>query len=899
MAGTEVVPRQALIDALWDERPPATAHRQLLNCASSIRRRLAEAGLPASMLWTDPVGYRLRVAPGELDAQVFAAQVASAQERAGQGRTGEAVRLLRTALGLWQGPALVDVGGQALQAAAVRLDEQRLLAVELCLELELRQGRHVEVIAELAELVATQPLRERLAGQLMLALHRAGRRADALAAYQRLRTRLAGELGLSPGAALRELHTAILRDADVPPAPAVVPPIRADGAPRQLPAAVRHFVGRDAELKELRRLLDEDADAGTVVISAIDGTAGIGKTALALLFAHQAAPRFPDGQLYVNLRGYHPTGTPVAPGEAIRGFLGALQAPAERIPASLDGQTALYRALLAGRRVLVVLDNARDADQVRPLLPASPTCLIIVTSRHQLTGLAAGESASALTLDLFTAAEARDLLVRHLGPARVDAEPAAVDRLIVHCVRLPLALAIVAARAAAHPAFPLTAFADELAGTGHRLDALDAGDPTTRVRTVFSWSYRRLSAPAARLFRLLGLHPGPDTGVAAAASLAGVPVPQVRPLLAELTRAHLVVEHAPGRYTLHDLLRAYAAELAAGSDDHHVATHRMLDHYLRTACAAERQIYPHARPLPLPACQPGVTVEEIADHDHALAWFDAERPVLLGAVGQATDPAFDVHVWQLAWSLGHYVQIRKNWRDWATALGIALVSAERLGNQEWLAQVHRALGYSYVQLDRLDLATFHGGQALELARLAGDHAGQAQAALTLAEIWDRRDDPAAALDQARQALALYQQAEHEGGQAIALNAVGWCLVRLEDYEQAVACCRQALAVQQRLGNLQGQAETWDSLGMAYHHLGAHPEAIESYRRSVELFQGLGDRHLAALTLDHLADTQLAGGDPGAARDTWQESLAILADSGDTGAAAEAIRAKLRAGTGSR
>jgi transcriptional regulator with XRE-family HTH domain len=433
--------------------------------------------------------------------------------------------------------------------------------------------------------------------------------------------------------------------------------------PRQLPTAIRHLAGRADQLSVLDGLLDRlDGTAGagatagtegTTLISAISGTAGVGKTALAVHWAHRVAGRFPDGQLYVNLRGFDPSGAPLAPAEAIRGFLDAFGMAAERIPASPDAQAALYRSLLAGRRMLIILDNARDEAQVRPLLPGSAPCLVVVTSRRQLAGLAATDCAHLLNVDVLTHAEADEMLSRRLGPDLVDGESAAVAELIGLCARLPLALAIVAARHAARPARPLRALVEELRPAQDRLtvlDATDVADAVTSVRAVFSWSYQSLTQPAARMFRLLAVHPGPDITTAAAASVAGVSPKRARQVLTELVLANLLAEHADGRYTCHDLLRAYAAEQASCSDsdaDRRAAMHRMLDHYLHTAFGAALlldQVDPDARPA---ALVPGVVPEELADRREAYAWFEAERPVLSAAIRQATRHGFDGHAWHL------------------------------------------------------------------------------------------------------------------------------------------------------------------------------------------------------------------------------------------------------------
>jgi tetratricopeptide (TPR) repeat protein len=649
--------------------------------------------------------------------------------------------------------------------------------------------------------------------------------------------------------------------------------------PRQLPAAARHFAGRVAELETLTKLLDDAAETGgTVMISAIDGTAGIGKTALALSWAHRVADRFPDGQLFVNLRGFVHTGSPMQPAEAVRGFLDAFAVPVERIPVGLDAQAALYRSLVAGKRMLVVLDNAREAEQVRPLLPGSPTALVIVTSRNQLTSLVAAEDAHPLTLDLLTIDEARELLTRRLGTARVTAEPDAMDEILARCARLPLALVIVAARAAAHPTFPLSQLVIELRDAGARLTALDAGDPTTNVRAVFSWSYHALTSEAARLFRLLGLHPGPDISGPAAASLAGVPLPQARPLLAELTRANLLIEHIPGRYIFHDLLRAYAAEQALQLDpdeDRHAATHRMLDHYLYTAHAAALLLDPLREPIQLTPPRPGVTPERLADHEQALRWFTAEHPVLLGAVDHAAATGFDTHAWQLAWTLADFLDRRGQWHDWAAVNRVAMAAAGRLADPSVQARTHRSIANAYTQMGRFDDAYAHLRHALDLYGQAGELAGQAYAHRTLGYLCERRSHHAEALDHARQAFDLFQAAGHRRGQADALNAVGWYHAFLGDHEQALTCCQKALTLFEELGDRVGQAGTWGSLGYAHHRVGNHQQSLTCYEHAIDLFREIGDRYYEALVLTHLGDIHYATDDPDAARTAWQQALTIL------------------------
>src|SRR5262249_3869064 len=419
-----------------------------------------------------------------------------------------------------------------------------------------------------------------------------------------------------------------------------------------------------------------------------------GKTALAVYWAHGVTDRFPDGQLYVNLRGFDPSGSVMDPADAVRRFLDALDVPPERIPVDLDAQAALYRSQLAGRRMLVVLDNARDTAQVRPLLPGAPGCLVVVTSRNELTGLIAGDGAHPVTLDLLTDDEARQLLTQRLGADRVAAEPAAVGEIITRCAHLPLALALVATRAAIRPHAELRVLAEELRDAQQRWQLLTGDDPTTDVQAVFSWSYHALTPEAARLFRLLRLPPGPEVSAAAAASLAGLPVSAVRPVLAELTAASLLVEHTIGRYAFHDLLRAYATGLAGrlDTDQHrHAAAVRMLDHYLHTAFIANRLLEPARDPITLTSPAPGVTPQHPADHQQALDWFTVEHPVLLAAVEHAAGIGFDTHTWQLAWTLVTFLDRRGHWHDWAATGRAAVAAAHRLADRTKQAYAHRNL----------------------------------------------------------------------------------------------------------------------------------------------------------------------------------------------------------------
>jgi tetratricopeptide (TPR) repeat protein/transcriptional regulator with XRE-family HTH domain len=652
--------------------------------------------------------------------------------------------------------------------------------------------------------------------------------------------------------------------------------------PRQLPRLVRPFVGREAELAALTGLLDHAATSApaAVVISAINGMAGIGKTALAVRWAHQVAGRFPDGQLYVNLRGFHPSGKPMSSAAAVRGFLDALRVPVEQIPASPDAQAALYRSLLSGKRILILLDNARDAEQVRPLLPGSPGCLVLVTSRSQLAGLIAIEGAYALALDVLTEAEARELLARRLGEARLEAEPEAAAELIGLCARLPLALAIAAARASARPGPWLSALAAGLADSRRRFNALDAGDAAASVRAVFSWSLDALTAPAESMFALLGLHPGPDITILAAASLAGIAPTQAGQALDELTEAHLIAEHSPGRFAMHDLLRAYAAERARSHDSdagRHDAVCRVLDHYLHTAHTAALLLNPARDPITVSPPQPGVQPEELADRQQALDWFQAERLVLLAAISQAASSGFSAHAWQLPWTATTFFHWRGYWQDLAATQQSALAAARDLDDQVGQAQAHRHLGRAQVRAGAYADASAHLAAALDLGRQLGSDTLQARVHLDFAWAFELQGRSRDALGHAQQSLRLHRVAGYRPGEADALNAVGWCHARLGRYQQALDCCGQALAAYRELGDRPGEAGALDSLGYAHRHLGHHAEAIACCQQAIDVHGDAGDRRDRAEFLAHLGDARQAARDNESARRAWQQALAILDD----------------------
>ena len=667
--------------------------------------------------------------------------------------------------------------------------------------------------------------------------------------------------------------------------------------PRQLPAAIRHFAGRKAELDFLTAVLEEPGppDAGTVAISAIDGMAGVGKTALAVHWAHQHAAGFPDGQLYADLRGFDPEGVPVSAAVVVQYFLSALDVPPERVPVDTDAQFGLYRSMLAGRRMLIILDNARDAGQVRPLLPGAAGCLVLITSRSRLTGLAALDGAVPLPVGLLTPDEARDLLASRLGAARVAREQPEADELAVLCARLPLALNIAAARIAARPAMPLREMTARLRDAG--LDLLAAGPGHADVRAVFSWSYHALSPPGARLFRLLGLHGGPDITLSATASLTALDDAQARRALDELTAANLLTEHLPGRYIMHDLLRAYAAEQAHrhdSDDERRAAIRRVLDHYLLSARTAALLFLRHGQPPPLLETSAGVTGVPLADWEAAQAWYRAEQAVLPAAIALAVHTGFAAHAWQLGWAIGTFPDQRIRWQELVTTGQIVLAAAERADDLTGRAYSGRLIGHALFFGGHYAQSRDHLQQAANLFGQSGDRVSQADTELTVADTFNGTGQPAQALAHCQRLLATYQDADDAHGQARVLNNLGWYHLVLGNDEQGLAYCEKAIDLIRHSDAPKmrySQAATLDSIGYAHFRLGHHADAIASYTEAVRVTQSVGEIRLQAGILDHLGDAFLAAADPIAACDAWKKALAILDDFRHPDA--EQVRSKIR------
>jgi DNA-binding SARP family transcriptional activator len=867
----QVVAVEQIIDELWPEGTDADARAVVHVYASRLRRALGQPGL----VLTRTPGYLIQIDPDQVDLHRFDELVAQAREAADGPRR---VALFDQALSLWRGPAFADLpASPVLAAEAARLGEHRLAVVEESLDARLAVGQSGELVAELTALVLEHPLRERPHALLMRALYRSGRQAEALDVYQRLRRRLADELGIDPSHELRALHQRMLV-AD--PALDAQPTAARTPVPRQLPAPAGQFVGRADELKSLTQQLESAADRpAPVLISSIGGGGGIGKTWFAVHWAHEHLDRFPDGQLYVDLRGYDPAGEPMTTATAVRGFLDALGVNPSTVPLDLDARAALYRSLVVDKRMLVVLDNARDTAHVTPLLPGTPSCTVLVTSRHLLGGLITTHRAMPLTLGVLSDMEARELLCGHLGRERIAAEPEAVAELVAHCAGLPLALSILTARAAMHPDLRLADLAAELRDASSRLDVLDAGELSASLRAVFSSSYAALDPEAARSFGLLGQVPGPDIDLRAAAALLGLPLDDAAAVLRDLVAACLIQEHTPGRYQMHDLVRLYAADQGPADA---TALRRLVDFYVATANAADHALDPH---------RPGLDLEspvDFPDRAAATAWFAAEHACLIAAQQLAVRHGWHTLVWQVAWVLGTYHRHQYHPHDDHALWVAGAAAADQLGDPVVQARAQRRLGFACLGLELPGHPHFE--LALAYAEQAGDVLDQARTHFILAAAWDRQGEPERGLAAAANALELHRSIGNEIGEADALNAVGFFSARVGRYEEARATCEAALDLSRRLNNRSGVAEALDSLGYIAQHTGRLADAAGHHRESAAVQRELGSVSGEANSLVHLGEVLAEASRAAEAREAWERAVALYESQGR---AADGLRQRIR------
>lgn len=646
--------------------------------------------------------------------------------------------------------------------------------------------------------------------------------------------------------------------------------------PRQLPSSTRDFVGRDAELQALLTLVDESTvDDGPVLISAVAGGGGIGKTALAVHWAHQVADRFPDGHLYLNLRGFDPSGSPMPPAEAIRNLLDAFGVPAERLPTNLDAQVGLYRSLIAGRRMLVLLDHARDSDQVRPLLPGTSGCLVLVTSRNRLTGLITGHGARHLPIDVLPDAQARTLLSAQLGADRITEEPAATNEILDYCGGMPLALSIVAGRAQTEPHLSLATVAEDLREA--RLSTLEDDDPAVSLPTVLSWSYAALTPEQTRILGLLAIAPGPDISLRAAANLAGVASIRARAMLRGLAQVSLIDQDTFGRYRMHDLVRRHAAD-RAGRDltqaDREAALRRLTAFFLHTAYAGNQLLPPPRAPVELSLPAPEEP-QPLADEAAALAWFAAEHSGVLATQQLAAARGWYDAVWQLALALENFHDRREHRHQNVMVWQAGLAAAERLDDPASQARGHLGFGRALSRTNRMTEALDHLRLAITLAELVDDLWGQADAHRHIGSILTRSGDHERALEHCAHALRRYRRLGSPVWEASGANAVGWCHAQLGDYAKAREYCEAALSLLARHPDPECEAGTLDSLGYITNHIGEHSQAIDYYQRAVDVMHGVGNTYNKADILEGLGHPLVALGRHEQARETWQQAVALF------------------------
>ncbi|AHH96721.1 BTAD domain-containing putative transcriptional regulator [Kutzneria viridogrisea] len=880
----QVISRAELIDALWGATPPATAAGNVHTYVAGLRRVLEpdrREGAPYQVLVSAGSGYCLRLPEQSVDAERFAAARQQARTLLAAGEAAGALRALDQALGLCVGTPLGTITGPFADVERARLSELRLDVVEERGEVLLRMGRHAELVEELAAVLADHPLRESARALLIRALLAQGRRDSAVEVYQAGEQVLSERLGVQPGPVLRELHDTLLaRDK-----PAAADPTRA--VPSQLPHDTRRFTGRGEELTRLNGLLPPltaPTTGGTVVITTIEGTAGIGKTSLAVHWSHRVRDRFPDGQLYLNLRGFDVAGDPVSTHDALYTLLTAFGVSSEKIPTALDERSALFRSIASGRRLLLVLDNAVSTEQVHPLLPANQSCVVLVTSRNRLDGLAATGDARQLTLGLFGPQDSAELLAGYLDPERIAEDRAAFEELIQLCAGLPLALSIVGARAWCSPNLPLAQFVDELRDAHFRLDALDTGDDvSSNVRAVFSWSYDALSPQAARMFRLLGLHEGEDISGHAAGALADVTGPETEALLEELVRAHLLEERGDGRYQFHDLLAVYALERAFEEEDEetrHAAGRRSAWWYLHAANSADRVMIPQKAVHDIVAPPRHWTFADPADPAQCRAWFAAEEANIVSAIRRAAQLGEHGVAWRLPQTMSSFWYVyNKRWDLWLEMLELSLHQAGLDGSTSGIANGHAALGVVYNDLRRYEEAVTHYRLALEVYPDTEDRWMEGIATNALANTYVAMGRFDEAMPCLRRAAELFERIGNHWGAAWALQGTASAYLAMGRHEEALDYGHRSLTAWREVGYVHGVGSALTVLGQVHLAMERFEEAVDHYDQAIEVRESIDDRFGLARALHSRGVALLGCGRTDQARQSLTRALHILTGMG--------------------
>lgn len=874
-----------MADALWDVDATPGTQRTVRTYMSRVRRSLAPVAAAlgaADLIETRAAGYVLRLSPAFLDAREFERRVTAGRTALAAADPVTASDHLSQALALWRGDAYEDFAGTpALLAETRRLQGLRLGAIEDRVDADLATGAGEALIAELTALSEQHPGHERLWGQLMTALYRAGRQADALDAFTRARTVLVGQFGLDPSRRLMEIHRQVL-DNDPRLSPAAAGRARPSsgvaqrdpaGAVRNdLPGDIADFAGRETELARLLAAPTGVAHAAptAVVIEAIDGMAGIGKTTLAIHAAHRLAEHYPDGRLFLDLHGHTSGQPPITPPAALDTLLRALGVPADRIPHDPDARAALWRAELAGRSVLVVLDNAADAAQVRPLLPGSAGTLVLITSRRRLVDL---EPAHILSLDVLPEADAIALFTCVVGDDRLATEPDSVRDVIELCGQLPLAIRIAAARLRSRPAWTVGHLADRLRQARRPLTELSAGDRS--VAAAFALSYRQLDPARQRMFRLLGLNPGPDIDVPAAAALAAVAPGEAERLLESLVDDHLLQQPVAGRFRFHDLVRQHAQSTALAEEPEpgrREALHRLVGFLLHTGHRGSRLLDQQHPPIDVGEPPDGCAPAELRDDAAAMTWFDVNHQCVLAARQAAEDAGWDTWVWQLAWTLDNFHYRRGYLQANITSWLAGLAAAERLRDLAVQARAHRRLGLVYGPFGKPAEAVHHLHRSLTLTREIGDTLGQAGVHFVLALHWTHAKDDERALEHASSALEQYRALEDPKWEARAHSLIGACQSRLGRHAEARHHAETGLALCRERTDVYGEADALDSLAAIARETGRHDDALGRSRQALTVWRHLDNTYRQAGTLASMGDAHRALDHHDQARDAWQRAI---------------------------
>jgi DNA-binding SARP family transcriptional activator/tetratricopeptide (TPR) repeat protein len=902
-----------LVDRVWGNDPPDGPLNVVYAYVARLRKVLGPAGVP---LIRRSGGYLLDIDPQTVDLHRFRSLLTEADAlRAGGSEPVPSAaaapkdpapaddraieQALDTALALWRGTPFPDAATPWLVRLREALVDQHLSAVLTRCEMAMRYGRHAEVVAPLRELVVEHPVDERPVALLMLVLYRSGRPAEALDVYQAARQRLSEHRGSDPSPSLRQLQQRILRDdPQLSTGETAHPPAGQLPIPAELPYDVPGFVGRKAELARLDALLPASNSRRTVVISAVDGTAGVGKTALAVHWAHRVKTRFRDGSLYADLHGYDP-GAPAEPAQVLDHFLAVLEVPAASVPTDLDAKAALYRSLLDERRMLILLDNAASPAQVRPLLPGSPGCLVLVTSRDRLIGLVARDRAQRISLDVLPLDDAVDLLATFIGAERVAAELPTARRLAGMCARLPVALCVAGERVAVDTKRTLAEAVDELTDEQRRLDLLDAdGDQQTAVRAVFSWSYDALKEVAARAFRLLGLHPGTEIDGYAMAALAARTLDRAAGMLGALAQAHLIEATGPGRYRMHDLLRAYAAELgqAHPQAERRAALTRLFDMYLAASAEAMDTIAPFERSRRPRVAVPATPLPPMADPAAARAWLELHRPTLVAVARHAASNGWQGHTVALSATLVRYLD-GGHYSDGHTIHGLAVEAARAVGDRAAQAHALTNLGLVERRHGRYHLAAEHVTEALALFRAIGDGQGQARSLGVLGQIRWRQNRLPEAADQFSVALDAFRQLGDRVGQAASLGNLGNIAERQGRYDEAGSYFEEARSLYRQIGDRHSEAQALSSLALIDDRRGRYQRAVQHHQEALAILAEIGDPPSQAAALADLGAVYVRLGQYTDATDHLERALTLYRDVGDRSGQAEALNGLGEAGLG--